>query len=155
MNFAGVGDGTIKSKVTANDPTNFYLAIHTLFVRALMPFGSISSQNQPSSLGPSGPLWHKSPNHTFILFPPLNFNCYCGIHYYAKLTFSLFCFLDESFFDIGLLESMICQSEPFASKVVKAWLLIYCAPPQAKEQKFYTLKFCFALWCSFSFFTIL
>ena len=25
MNFACVGDGTIKSRVIANDPTNFYL----------------------------------------------------------------------------------------------------------------------------------
>lgn len=63
MNFAGVGDGTIKSKVTANDPTNFYLAIHTLFVRALMPFGSISSQINPH---PSDPLDPSGINHQII-----------------------------------------------------------------------------------------
>ena len=63
MNFAGVGDGTIESKVTANDPTNFYLAIHTFFVRALMhvlsqSMGLISNHINPHSSDPLDYLSH-------------------------------------------------------------------------------------------------
>ena len=65
-----IGDGTIKSKVTANDPTNFYLAIHNLLIRAPMHALSpcdwqlISSQ---INLHPSDPQdnlsWSKSLRH--------------------------------------------------------------------------------------------
>ena len=58
MNFAGVGDGTIKLKVTANDPTNFYLPIHTFFCKSTdaccpQPMGLISSH---INTHPSDPL---------------------------------------------------------------------------------------------------
>ena len=48
----------------------------------------------------------------------------------CKTYFSLFCFLEKSFFDIGLLESMKCQSEPFASKSCEGLIVnLLCATP--------------------------